>query len=137
MIRIRVLEKRNVNREHVKGKIELKNMTAQELFDHLKWYLEAREVDPDTHVLITLSDSSIGGRASVGIQGLYTGMDWETGQLRIEPKEKIFRNIKRMDVPVGITRETSGGISFNACDKCRMKVAKDDMFCRHCGQRLK
>ena len=112
-------------------------MTAQELFDHLKWYLEVREVDPDTSVLITLSDSSIGSRASVGIPGLYTGMDWEQGQLRIEPKEKIFRNIKRMDTPVGISRESSGGIAFNACGKCRMKVAKDDRFCRHCGQRLK
>lgn len=112
-------------------------MTAQELFDRLKWYLEVREVDPDTPVLITLSDSSIGGRASVGIQGLYTGMDWEQGQLRIEPKEKIFRNIKRMDMPVGITREIFGGVSFNACGKCKMRIAKDDAFCRHCGQRLK
>ena len=112
-------------------------MTAQELFDHLKWYLEVREVDPNTPVLITLSDSSIGGRASVGIQGLYTGMDWEQGQLRIQLKEKIFRNIKRMDVPVGIIRETLEGVSFNACGKCMMKVAKDDTFCRYCGQRLK
>ena len=112
-------------------------MTAKELFDHLKWYLEEREVDPDTPVLITLSDSSIGGRASVDIQGLYTGMDWEQGQLRIEPKEKIFRNIKRMDTSVDITREISGGVSFNACGRCRMRVAKDDMFCRHCGQKLK
>lgn len=112
-------------------------MTAQELFDHLKWYLEEREIDPDTPVLITLSDSSIGGRASVGIQGLYAGMDWEQGQLRIKPKEMIFRNIKRMDTPVGITRETFGGVGFNACGRCSMKVAKDDTFCRHCGQRLK
>lgn len=112
-------------------------MTAQELFDHLKWYLDEREVNPNTPVLITLSGSSIGSRASVGIQGLYTGIDWEQEQLRIEPQEKIFRNIKRMDTPVGITREISGGISFNACGKCRMKVAKDDTFCRHCGQRLK
>ena len=112
-------------------------MTAQKLFNHLKWYLEEREVDPDTPVLITLSDSIIGGRTSVGIQGLYTGMDWEQGQLRIEPQEKIFRNIHRMDTPVGITRKTSGGVNFNACGKCRMKVAKDDIFCRHCGQRLK
>lgn len=128
--------KQNVNKKYVKAKWSC-GMTAQELFNHLKWYLEEREIDPDTPVLITLSDSSMGGRASVGIQGLYTGMDWEKGQLRIEPQEKIFRNIKRMDTPIGITRETSGGVSFNACGKCRMKVAKDDTFCRHCGQRLR
>ena len=38
-------------------------MTAQELFNYLKWYLEEREVNSNTSVLITLSDSSIGGRA--------------------------------------------------------------------------
>lgn len=112
-------------------------MTAKQLYEHLKFYLESKEINEDTPVLITLADASVGGRANVEINSVCLGFDWESGQLRIEPKEKIFRNIHRFEVPIGVIREEFGGVKFNACGKCHMRIAKDDRFCRHCGQRLK
>lgn len=112
-------------------------MTAKELYDNLTRLLKIGDVKDDTPVLITLSDSSIAGRASCRVSGIYTGFDWDAGQLRINPEEKIFKNIHRMDEPVGIIKEEFGGVSFNACGRCHMKIAKDDRYCRHCGQRLK
>lgn len=112
-------------------------MTARELYDNLTRLLKMRDIENDTPVLITLSDSSVGGRAFCRVSCIHTGFDWEAGQLRIEPEEKIFKNIHRMDEPVGIIREECGDVSFNACGKCHMRIAKDDRYCRHCGQRLK
>lgn len=112
-------------------------MTARELYDNLTRLLKMRDIENDTPVLITLSDSSIAGRTSCRVSGIHAGFDWEAGQLRIEPEEKIFKNIYRMDEPTGIIREEFGGVSFNACGRCHMKIAKDDRYCRHCGQRLK
>lgn len=112
-------------------------MTAKELYDNLTRLLKIGDVKDDTPVLIALSDSSVGGRTSCRISGIHAGFDWEAGQLRIEPEEKIFKNIHRMNEPVGIIREECGDVSFNACGRCHMKIAKDDRYCRHCGQRLK
>lgn len=112
-------------------------MTARELYDNLTRLLKMRDIENDTPVLITLSDSSVGGRASCRVSGIYTGFDWEAGQLRIEPEEKIFKNILRMNEPIGIIREECGNVSFNACGRCHMRIAKDDRYCRHCGQRLR
>ena len=110
-------------------------MTLKEMTIRLNDFLKTN--DPDTEVLITLSDRSVGGRAAARIQGIYSGIDFEHGQLRIEPAEKIFRNINRFDHAVGTIKQEFGGVKFTACSNCWMKVSKDDLYCRHCGQRLR
>lgn len=111
-------------------------MIAKELYDQLKYYIENRKIDENTPVLITLSDVSMGERAFSEIESLNIGCDWEKGQLRIKPKDKIFRNIKRFEDSTGIVKCIVNGITYNGCGKCKGKVAKMDSFCRYCGQRL-
>ena len=112
-------------------------MTLGELADRVKWLLSTKRVNENTPILISLADPSIGGRASAEVYNVYAGFDWEEGQVRIEPKIELFKNIKRLDNPIGIVREEFGGVSFNACGKCHMRIAKDDKYCRWCGQRLR
>lgn len=112
-------------------------MTAKELYDDLTRFLKIGDIKNDSPVLITLSDAGAGCRAFCRVSGIHAGFDWEAGQLRIQPEEKIFKNIHRMDEPAGIIKEEFGGVSFNACVRCHMRIAKDDRYCRHCGQRLR
>lgn len=112
-------------------------MTLEEMYYDAKFLMEDKSIPNDTEVLITISNAIVGARDSVGISAIYKGIEFESGQIRIEPMKKIYNNILRMDSPAGIVREEFGGVSFNACGKCHMKVAKDDLYCRHCGQRLR
>ena len=41
----------------------------------------------DVIVCITTSEPSFGGRSKTGVRGVHLGIDWEKGQLRIEPEE--------------------------------------------------
>jgi len=90
----------------------------------------------DIPVLITLSDPSVGVQASSKIQSAGMGFDWEHGQFRIYPVKKIISEEKSRSIPIPIAKYEFGGVSFNGCQKCRLKVAKDDAYCKHCGQRL-
>lgn len=96
-------------------------------------FLQKRCVDENMPVLITLSDSSIGARAFSEISSITTGIDWENQQIRIEPAVKLYAD-SRMES--GLIRESFSGVNFWACSKCRMKVSKDDLFCKHCGSRI-
>lgn len=50
----------------------------------------------DIDVRINLSEPSICCRASVGVENIMMGFDWEQNQLRIEPNESIIKGkIKR------------------------------------------
>ena len=111
-------------------------MKVKQLYETLKFYLSSGAIEDDMDVVITLSDGSVGPRACVGIKSVNPGMDFEHNQFRIEPQEKLFINILRMESPVGTIKETFGGMSFTACGRCHEKVAKYDKYCRNCGQRL-
>lgn len=65
--------------------------TYRELLEYLKM-LETQESPLlDTPILITTSDVSIGARACVGVRGFVAGFDWEYGQLRLDPIERVFK----------------------------------------------
>lgn len=91
----------------------------------------------DIPVLITLSESSIGARASIGVKYVGMGFDWEHGQLRIEPNIPLTRKGESLLDIKKVIRHEFGGQSFNACPRCIHRVAKDDCYCRNCGQRLR
>ncbi len=112
-------------------------MNVQELYQTIRTYLDDDNEIGSYTVVITLSDRSVGARAGVGIRNAAPGFDWEHRQFRIEPEQKIFQNIHRMELPIGTVREEWGGQTFNACSRCHGKVALSDKFCRHCGQRLR
>ena len=110
-------------------------MTIKQLYDALGRYLDGA-IEEDAPVLITLCDAGIGARASTGIRSVDAGFDWESGTIRIEPQDRIYKNIPRMNFPVGITHEDFGGVTYFACGKCHNRVSKTDKFCRHCGYNL-
>lgn len=107
----------------------------------LQWALDFalkthRDLTTESPVLITVKAPSMGPRASVGVLAAVAGMDIEKGEFRIEPEEKLYRNIQRMDEKAGFVVEQSGGRKYYTCGWCRMRVAKSDNYCKHCGQRL-
>lgn len=101
--------------------------------EHLHDYENPKEIP----VLITLSENSIGSRASCEVSFVGMGFDWEHGQFRIEPSKSLVRKGNAPTDTKKIIRHEFGGQKFWACPKCVMKVAKDDGYCRHCGQRLR
>lgn len=42
-------------------------------------------------VVITLKESSFGGRAFCNVKNIYRGIDWENNQIRITPNDDLFR----------------------------------------------
>lgn len=88
-------------------------------------------------VLITLSEPSFGWRASIGIRDIYPGIDWEYGQMRIEPDEAICKKGRAKDdlLPMHIYAYTAPR-RFYSCPICETHVKKDDHYCSRCGQHL-
>lgn len=114
-------------------------MNLAELKESIDWeiaHLERYQQLNEIQVLITLKDRSVGGRASSAIRRIDMGFDWESGQLRIEPEQRLIAEAKSRSIAMPTVKAESGGVTFTACQKCMMKVAKDDGYCRHCGQRL-
>lgn len=99
--------------------------------------LREYEKPEDISVLITLSESSMGARASSSIKYIGMGFDWEHGQFRIEPSLSLVRKGNALTDVKPVVKDDFSGVKFWACPKCRLKVAKDDIFCRHCGQKLR
>jgi hypothetical protein len=65
------------------------------------------------------------------------GFDWEHGQFRIEPKDKLVRIGNTLnDVKPPYDRQYDNR-AYWWCQTCGCKVSKDDKFCRTCGQKLK
>lgn len=92
-------------------------------------------------VLITLSDSSVGARASTGITGIYSGFDWEHGQVRIAAERKFTtyeNNRDREMIPVMRDYDIGSRIRhLLICPRCENHLRKDDNYCSHCGQKIK
>lgn len=110
-------------------------MTLNELKADIDLYVE--EGFGDWTVLITLSEPSIGAGVSTGIHGIYPGIDWEHGQMRIDPEEPIVRRgrAKSDAMPINIWAY-SGPRKFYTCPICDNKVTKYNNYCSHCGQLL-
>ena len=95
----------------------------------------------DNVVLVTLSESSIGSRAATGITGIYSGFDWEHGQIRISTDKKIISYEKDRDKVIEPRkRDYDIGTRIRhllLCPKCENQLRKDDNYCSCCGQRVK
>lgn len=109
----------------------------QEIINYKVKNLKGHKKAEDIPVLVTLAESSIGARASSNIKYVGMGIDWENGQFRMEPTLKLVREGSSLNDIKPAMREEFGGVKFWVCPRCVMKIAKNDSFCRHCGQRLK
>ena len=114
-------------------------MTLNELEVYVKNLIENGHGEDS--VVITLSQPSVGVRASVGISGLYTGFDWEAGQIHIEPDQKITSYNKDRDeiIPMRVKEYDCPGCRktvIRSCPKCEEHLKKDAKYCSRCGQRV-
>jgi hypothetical protein len=88
-------------------------------------------------VLITLSESSMGARASSNVKYANMGFDWEHGQFRIEPDISLVRKGNSLtDIKNVICRQYEGK-NYYFCPRCQQKITKTDKYCRYCSQKLK
>lgn len=91
-------------------------------------------------VLLTLSESSMGSRASTEVTGIYPGSDWEHGEVRLSTKKKIISYEKDRDNAMQPRRkdyETGSRVRhLLICPKCENHLRKDDNYCSCCGQRI-
>lgn len=112
--------------------LELKSIINHTI-EQLHIYQDPKEIN----VLITLSDSSIGARASSEIKYAGLGFDWESGQFRLEPTKVLVTKGNTLKDIKPVKREQFEGRNFYFCPRCDGKIAKDDCYCRECGQKLK
>lgn len=110
-------------------------LTVRQLRDILNTY--DNEEILDGFVLVSLSDESIGPRASSTVGSVGIGFDWEDGQFRIEPSTPVERYGNSKGDVKPAREENDDGIKSYWCVRCANKVAKGDKFCRNCSQRLK
>lgn len=114
-------------------------MKLKELYEISKSLVEQGKAEDE--VLITLSEPSVGARASAPINSIYAGFDWEHGQIRIEPKNKLINKLKDRDkqLDTKIMEYDSLGRKciIRKCPVCENHLKKDDKYCSRCGQAIK
>ncbi|MFS0643835.1 hypothetical protein [Siminovitchia sp. 179-K 8D1 HS] len=88
-------------------------------------------------VLITLSESSVGARASSAVRYAGLGFDWEHNQFRIEPSKTLVTKGNSLTDVKEVTCRQYEGRNYYFCSRCQQKISKNDSFCRYCSQKLK
>ncbi len=100
-------------------------------------HLPKHQNPEDIKVLISLSDSSIGPRASTLVKYACMGFDWESGQFRMEPEIELVSKGNSLNDIKEIKCRIYQGKNYYVCAKCENKVSKNDRYCKHCGQRMR
>lgn len=90
----------------------------------------------DSPLIITTDDPSIGPRAGVKVNLVHDGIDWESGQFRIEPAEPLVRSSLTRDTPKDIIKWRDGYFCPNCDGSLMKKEVKNSRYCSCCGQRL-
>lgn len=112
-------------------------MTLGELQDNINELIR-RGKSADMPVLITTSDPSMGGRASVAVRNIVPGMDWEKREIRLEPAEQLLTKSqveqKRNTAPESIV--SNGKKSMYQCEVCKAKITKSQVYCPMCGRKI-
>lgn len=116
----------------------MKTLTINDAIQILLSYVNHDKKLGDKLLLITTSDRSIGGRASVKIRGIYQGFDWESGQIRIETEQPIIKKYNDRDVEKEkwLFTERITNKKYSVCSACVFRIGKKDRYCKHCGQKL-
>ena len=86
----------------------------------------------DKQVVVTLNSASMGGRAFANVVGIYNGIDWEAGQIRIAVDRPIIEKNKDRDIPMPKVKTSNSYV----CCACGYFVRKDDKYCHTCGQNV-
>lgn len=113
-------------------------MKLVELKEKIDRILELHKEDgEDLDVRIVTQDKSIGARATVGIDNISVGFDWELGKALLVTDNPIYQETNDMSRnPIAIN--LPGYLStVYICPICEKRVNKKDAYCRHCGKKLK
>lgn len=108
-------------------------MTVKELKEFINRLDEKKDA---YNVVISLSQVSVGIEAYTDIKMIYEGMDWESGQIRIEPSKPIIEKHLNRDICKSKRKDPVFPKRF-VCTACGNYVNKDDKYCRSCGQNIK
>lgn len=116
----------------------MKPVTINDAIKILSSYVNYDKEMGEKLLLVTTSDKSIGGRASVKIKGIYQGFDWEQGEIRIETDEQIIKKYNDRDVEKDkwYFTERITNKKYSVCSVCHYRVGKNDSYCKHCGQKI-
>ena len=116
-------------------------MTLSQLNEAVRQAVAGTLSDPDkVEVLISLDFSHLGPRASTGVASARLGFDWEDGQFRLEPADKLTTWRKDRDTALPpreqITDDGRHVLHTLCCPCCPNEVKRIDRYCPQCGQRL-
>lgn len=99
----------------------------------------SRGVDACSPVLVTTADPVMGGRGSVEVQFITSGMDWERGQIRIEPAEKLL-TMSQVEQKNFTVPQRAGKIGTKTyvcyCEKCTTRFQRAYTYCPCCGRKI-
>ena len=112
-------------------------MNLKELQSAICTALQFEKVPENVEVVITtqLPYATCGQRPGTGVKYVGMGFDWESGQFRIEPKEKLME--VKNNVPQGVL-EWRGNYHCPRCERLLSSRKNTDIqFCYHCGQWVK
>jgi len=103
--------------------------------------LSLQHRDPDLQVVIDISgEYSMGARPSVPVKFVYSGIDWEDGQLRIQPEVPLYRSSRRPeDTRRAFALEyiyDKRTITEHHCPICTEKLVGCKNYCACCGQKV-
>ena len=92
-------------------------------------------------VAITTADPSVGARASEDILSISPGIDWEKGQIRIQPARALVSKELRRDYASPVIKTTyrypDGTVRISIdCPSCGEHLLRRYVYCSHCGQRV-
>ncbi len=113
-------------------------MTLSELKNAIDTAMQFERNPDNIDVVITtvLPYLTCGQRTSMEVRYVGMGIDWENGQFRIEPKEKL--TAVKQDVPQTV-KEYLGNYHCPKCEHMISKRKKLDAirFCCKCGQAVR
>lgn len=112
-------------------------LELKKIIDYTIKNLHSYQHPQEIPVLITLSESSIGSRAASGIKYAGLGFDWERGQFRLEPTKTLVTKGNALNDKKSVKCKQFEGRNFYFCPRCDSKIAKNDSYCRDCGQKLR
>jgi hypothetical protein len=91
----------------------------------------------EIEVVITVSENSMGARASSAVKYAGKGFDWENHQFRLEPSRALVSKGNSLTDVKSVVCRQSEGRNFYFCPRCGQKISKSDHYCRDCSQKLK
>jgi len=115
-------------------------MTLVELKKFVDFAVEHSDKPEDIKVVITLANPSVGSRAYSEINYVGLGFDYEHGQFRIEPEDKLRKEGRTLDdvdrmIVFQYLYDKKTTFSYH-CPNCEEKLPKTAHFCTKCGKRV-